>query len=157
MGRGRRAERAVRNVVAVRLAAGEAGPSTAAKRRLSVVEADLREDVGASVPKASAARILGVSTTTLEKWVDRGILATAAGPSGREEIDAETLTDLAEEVERLRELGQDRALLAGAFHRLAQRDPRIQRSLEQHLHEGLRALKEGQARELDITSFGAED
>lgn len=157
MGRGRRAERAVRNVVALRLAAGEAGPSTAAKRRLSVVEADLREDVGASVPKASAARILGVSTTTLEKWVSRGILATAEGPGGREEIDAATLTDLAEEVERLRELGQDRALVATAFHRLAQRDTRIQRSLEQHLGEGLRALKEGRVRELDIASFGPED
>lgn len=156
MGRGKRAERAVQHVVALRLAASEAGKRAA--DRLAGMEADLLEEVGDSVPKASAARILGVSTTTLEKWVGRRMLATAPGVNGREEIEAASLYELAAEVEHLRELGQDKALLAAAFQRLAERDTSVQRALEANLGEGFRALRQGRKRELVIpATFGPED
>jgi len=64
--------------------------------------------------------VLGVSVTALDKWIARGRLPVVRRPgSSREQVDADALLDLAEEVTRLREDGQTRALLASAFERLA--------------------------------------
>ena len=64
--------------------------------------------------------MLGVSVTALDKWIARGRLPVSRRPgSSREQIDAEALLDLAEEVARAREEGRTRSLLATAFERLA--------------------------------------
>lgn len=119
MGRGERAERAVERAVELRLIA-TAVSDEREQIRLKRVLRDLRREIGVSVPKTRAAGILGVSVTALDRWIARGRLPTVRRPSSsREEIDADALLDLAEEVKRLRERGVTRGVLATAFERLA--------------------------------------
>jgi hypothetical protein len=120
MGRAAAVERAVEQVVALRQVA-DAVSDPRERRRLARVLRRLRREVGVGVPKRRAAAILGVSVPALQKWIDRGRLPVVRRPGGREEIDAEALLDLAEEVSRLREAGERRGLLSAAFARLAER------------------------------------
>ncbi|TMK78532.1 MAG: hypothetical protein E6G45_06420 [Actinobacteria bacterium] len=115
-----RIERTIEHVVSLRRA-GAALADPRESRRLKRVERELQRAIGVGVPKRRAAAVLGVSVTALDKWIARGRLPVVRRPgSSREQIDADALLDLAEEVTRLREDGQTRALLAGAFERLAQ-------------------------------------
>ena len=108
------------HVVALRIAASAVSDSRA-RERLKRVERELRGEIGVGVPKRRAAAVLGVSVTALDKWIARGRLPVTRRPgSSREEIDADALLDLAEEVTRLREAGRTRGLLAAAFERLAE-------------------------------------
>jgi excisionase family DNA binding protein len=91
------------------------------RMRLRRAEALLRAELAGAVPKSVAARLLGVSTTALERWIDAGKLPAIRRPGGREEVAAEALLDLAEEVSRLREEGVPRGLLATALRRLEER------------------------------------
>lgn len=112
-------ERAVERTVELRLVA-TAVAGEREQRRLKRVLRDLRLEIGVSVPKTRAARILSVSVTALDKWIALGRLPTVRRPgSSREEIDADALLDLAEEAKRLRENGLTRGVLAAAFERLA--------------------------------------
>jgi hypothetical protein len=113
-----RVERTVEHVVALRRA-GTAVADPSERRRLKQVERELQREIGVGVPKRRAAAVLGVSVTALDKWIARGRLPVVRRPgSSREQIDADALLDLAEQVARLREEGQTRALLASAFERL---------------------------------------
>jgi DNA-binding transcriptional MerR regulator len=90
-----------------------------AKRSLGAVIGRLRRDVGVGVPKRRAAALLHVSVQALERWARNGSLPVVRVPgSSRELIDAEALLVLAEEVTRLRELGQDRSVVATALRDL---------------------------------------
>jgi hypothetical protein len=113
------AERTIGHVLALRRAGG-AVVDPEERRRLRRVERELQRAIGVGVPKRRAAAVLGVSVTALDKWIARGRLPVVRRPgSSREQIDADALLDLAQEVTRLREDGQTRALLASAFERLA--------------------------------------
>ena len=119
MGRARRIESAVGSVIELRAALRLASDS---RQRASIerVELTLRSEIGDSVPKAVAARVLEVSVPALGRWVARGRLREIERDgSSRAELDAEALLDLATEVARLRESGYERAVLATAFSRLA--------------------------------------
>ncbi len=119
MGQATRTERTIEHVVSLRRA-GTAVADPRERRRLKRVERELQRTIGVGVPKRRAAAALGVSVTALDKWIARGRLPVVRRPgSSRAQIDADALLDLAEEVTRLREDGQTRALLAGAFERLA--------------------------------------
>jgi len=131
-----RVERTIEHVVLLR----RAGPAVAdprERRRLKQVERELQREIGVGVPKRRAAAVLGVSVTALDKWITRGRLPVVRRPgSSREQIDAEALLDLAEEVTRAREEGQTRSLLATAFERLAKRGrPRPKLRPNQPAHE----------------------
>lgn len=90
------------------------------QRRLARVQRELLREIGFSVPKRRAAAVLGVSVNALDRWIAAGRLPTLRRPgSAREEVDADALLDLAEEVDRLREEGVERAVLAAAFARLS--------------------------------------
>ncbi len=89
--------------------------------QLRLAELRLREELGGAVPKSVAARLLGVSTTGLERWIDAQKLPVVRRPGGREEVVAQALLDVAEEVVRLREEGASRGLLAEALRRLERR------------------------------------
>jgi len=91
------------------------------RRELRRAERHLREELGDAVPKSVSARFLGVSPTGLERWIDEGKLPVLRRPGGREEVAADALLDLAEEVDRLRVDGASRGLLAEAFRRLERR------------------------------------
>lgn len=112
-------ERLVERAVELRLVA-PAVADEREQRRLKRVLRDLRREIGVSIPKTRAARTLGVSVTALDKWIASGRLPTVRRPgSSREEVDADALLDLAEEVKRLREQGLTRSVLATAFQTLA--------------------------------------
>lgn len=119
MSRANAIEQAARRVVALRrIAPAVSDPHES--RRLDRLLRELRRELGFSVPKTRAAAVLGVSVNALDRWIAAGRLPTVRRPgSGREEIDADALVDLAVEVERLREEGVERGVLAAAFDRLA--------------------------------------
>lgn len=119
MSRATALEQAARRVVALRrIEPAVADPRES--RRLDRLLRDSRRELGFSVPKTRAAAVLGVSVNALDRWIAAGRLPAVRRPgSAREEIDADALVDLAVEVERLREEGVERGVLAAAFARLA--------------------------------------
>jgi hypothetical protein len=78
----------------------------------------------ATYSKAEAAHLLDVSATTLDKWIERGLLPVERVPQyKRDRIPARPLLALAGEVKELRRLGRQRGLLVEALSRLEQEDP----------------------------------
>jgi excisionase family DNA binding protein len=116
-----RIQRALRDVVELRCAAREAANARQLDR-IERIAQRRREDLDETVPKTRAAEALGVSVTTLDKWVARGKLPAARhGGSGRVEVPTEAVLELAEEVQQLREAGRRRGLLAEALRLVDQR------------------------------------
>lgn len=122
MGRAERIATAADQVIELRRAAG-AMLEPGQRKRVERVAEQLRAEIGESIPKARAASLLGVSVTSLEKWIARDKLPTVPRPGSprKAEVETDTLLELAEEVRRLRESGERRALLAQAFARLDER------------------------------------
>jgi hypothetical protein len=120
MARATRARRLVDAALTVRRAQRDVADERA-RLRLRRAELRLREELGDSVPKSIAAGALGVSTTALERWVDAGKLPVVRRRGGREEIAAEALLDVGDEVARLREGGVSRGVVAEALRRLEPR------------------------------------
>jgi hypothetical protein len=87
-----------------------------AQREVRADIAEAREfierTVGSTVRAATAARLLGVSQTGLNRWLDKGEIASVLTPEGRREIPLAELVDLLEEVERLNVTGTSRPLAA---------------------------------------------
>lgn len=118
MASARATEQAARRLVALRrIAPAVSDPD--ASRRLARLARDLRRELGFSIPKTRAAAILGVSVNALDRWIAAGRLPVIRRPdSARAEIDADALVEVAVEVERLRDEGVERGVLAAAFARL---------------------------------------
>ena len=94
---------------------------------------------GDGVSKAAAARVLGVSATALDRWLDRGeILATTSG-SGRPRIPVDELILIAEHAERVREEGRQYGLLAASLKRLGRVRPSADRRLMEMIWRALAA------------------
>jgi predicted nucleotidyltransferase len=111
------AERTLRNIVRLRAVSGSLEDGS---RPLQAALDDLRSDAGETVPKIAAARLLGVSANTLDKWIARGRIAVVRAPSGRYQVVRSHLEEIAEEVERLRQDGaQEQGILPLALERLA--------------------------------------
>jgi transposase-like protein len=122
------------------------------------VEDRMRRRVGRGVSKAVAARVLGVSTNTLDKWIARGRVPTAAGDGGRQVVALEPLVELATEVAELREAGQTDGLLAAAILELDQKDPTYLRDFSDLYGASLAAIARGELVPATIPeSFGPGD
>jgi transposase-like protein len=122
------------------------------------VEDRMLERVGAGVSKAVAARILGVSTNTLDKWIARGRVPTESGKRGREVVAIVPLVELAAEVAQLREAGQTEGLLAAAILELEQKDPVFHREFGELYGDSLGALERNELVPAAIPdSFGPHD
>jgi hypothetical protein len=76
------------------------------------VDPELRHDLGATrdfierligptVSRAAAARLLGVSHTGLDRWVERGEISTVLTPAGRREVPVSELVELLDDLEAL--------------------------------------------------------
>ena len=89
----------------------------ALREELRQVEVALRRELGPSVPKRVAGRLLGVSVTALDQWIDRGRLPVVApaGGSGRLGIETGPLLELATRVAELRTSGVRRGVLSRAM------------------------------------------
>lgn len=119
MTRAERVREALRDVVDIRVALRSEPPD---RDRLAAVVRRRRTEIGTSVPKRSAAALLGVSVTTLDRWIARGALPVVRRRgSTRAELEPSTLIRLAVEVDRQRSTGRQRGLLAAAFERIGAR------------------------------------
>ena len=63
-----------------------------------------------SVSVAVAARLLGVSRTTIESWLQAGVLVAASGRRRRHEVSIDSLVRVQVLLEELRRLGKSREL-----------------------------------------------
>ena len=106
--------------------------SSAVKDAAAELQAALADR--ATYSKAEAAHLLDVSATTLEKWIERGLLPVVrVSQYKRDRVPARPLLALAGEVKELRRLGRRRGLLVEALSRLEQEDPSWRAEFE-HLY-----------------------
>jgi hypothetical protein len=75
-------------------------------RELSAVREDLEAQLGGTVSRSLSARLLGVSHTALNKWIEAGGVPAVITKRGRKEVPIAALLDLQEEVARERESGR---------------------------------------------------
>lgn len=105
----------------------------------------IEASVGPTVRPAAAARLLGVSQTALNRWLERGEIAAVLTPGGRREVPLTELVELMEEAESLDVAGTSRPLAAVLHARrraaeaavdidrlLPRRRPRTHRTAELH-------------------------
>ena len=100
MGPGDR-ERTLENIVRLRRAEAEAAGSEIAE-----VREDLESQLGGTVPRSLAARLLGVSHTALNNWIAAGDVPVVITKRGRREIPIPAFLDLRERVAEEREAGR---------------------------------------------------
>lgn len=150
------AEELIHDLVDLRVA--ERSSRGEPRERVRTVEGRMRKRVGAGVPKAVAARVLGVSVKTLDKWIARGRVPTVAGTNGRRLVALSPLVDLAAAVEQLREAGRTEGLLATALLELQQQDPQYRRNFHDLYGESLAAVERGDLVPATIPeTFGPND
>jgi hypothetical protein len=66
---------------------------------LARVRADLERAVGPTVSRAASARLLGVSQTALDRWIEAGDVPAVLTPRGRREVPLHALVELIDAVE----------------------------------------------------------
>lgn len=94
----RNRERAIRDIVLLRRAEQDAPQ----REVIASVRRNLERQVGATITRAMAARLLGVSQTALDRWIATGDVPTVVSPRGRREIPVFVVVDLIDAVERQR-------------------------------------------------------
>lgn len=93
---------------------------------LVAVRAALETELGATVSRRLAARLLGVSHTALDRWVDRGDIPVVFTPAGQRAVPVEALLDLRESVAAERRAdGRGRRPLEPAMARGRERAERL--------------------------------
>jgi len=99
-----RRERLLRDIVLLRRAELQA-PKV---REIVTVRSHLEHELGGSVSRSLAARLLGVSHTALQKWIDAGDVPVVITPSGRQAVPVTALVDLHEAIAAERQAGRRR-------------------------------------------------
>lgn len=101
MGLIERKERLVRQIIRLR----RAERSAPENRDIAEVRAELERELGETVAQRLAARVLGISHTALQRWIENGEVATVYTEGGKQEIPVVALLDLYEAVEAQRRSG----------------------------------------------------
>lgn len=104
------------NIVRLR----RAGRKASRDSDVATVRMELEQQLGPTVSRRLAARVLGVSHTALERWIRAGDVAVVYSPAGRLELPLDALLDLRESVEAERARRPRRYALAATIAR--QRD-----------------------------------
>jgi hypothetical protein len=99
-----RKERLFQDIVRLRRAEREAPGA----RDIVTVRSHLEHELGGSVSRSLAARLLGVSHTALQRWIDAGDVPVVITPSDRIAVPVAALVDLHEAVSSERRSGQRR-------------------------------------------------
>jgi len=147
--------RTARRIVALRKTARHGG---SVREELEPVIEDLREDLDDTMSKAQAAKVIGISVPTLDKWIERRIVPIKRAESGRPRVPRDTALDLAQRVDDLRERGRERNLIAAVVDQLQRQDSSYQREFLKLYGPGLRALAEGELVSAAPTdAFGPDD
>jgi len=79
------------------------------------VRRDLESRLGPTLSRSRAARILGVSQTALDRWVDARQIPVVLTPSGRREVPRQFVVELRESIDELLRKGVHRHVLAAAL------------------------------------------
>jgi hypothetical protein len=101
------------NIVRLR----RAGRQMPGDRDLGEVRVALERELGETVSRRLAARVLDVSHTALDRWIKTGDLPLVYAPEGRLEVPVPALLDLYEAVEAERAEGPRRYVLAPTMAR----------------------------------------
>lgn len=104
------------NIVRLR----RAGRELPGNRDISAVRSALERELGETMSRRLAARVLGVSHSALERWIKGGDLPVVYSPNGRLDVPVPALLDLHEAVEADRAAGARRYALTPTMTR--QRD-----------------------------------
>jgi hypothetical protein len=113
------------NIVRLR----RAGRGSPGSRDIAAVRSSLERELGETVSRRLAARVLGVSHTALERWTKAGDLPLVYAPSGRMEVPVPALLDLYEAVHAGRSESERQPLkLAMARNRVAAERLSVSRS-----------------------------
>jgi hypothetical protein len=94
-----------------------AGRELPGNRDISIVRMALERELGETVSRRLAGRILGVSHSALERWIEAGDLPVVYSSAGRVEVPVPALLDLCEAVEADPEHGQRRYSLTPTMRR----------------------------------------
>lgn len=148
-------ERTAERILALRRTARRGGEIRA---ELEPVIDGLRRDLDETMSKTQAAKVIGVSVPTLDKWIEQRIVPVERATSGRPRVPRDTALDLAERVSDLRDRGRERNLIVAVVHQLQRDDPDYQRDFKRLCGPGLRALASGKLVSAASTAdFGPED
>lgn len=101
------------NIVRLR----RAGRDLPGNRDISAVRVALERELGETVSRRLAARLLGVSHTALERWIKGGDIPVVYSSAGRFEVPVPALVDLYESVEADRANGHHRYALTPTMTR----------------------------------------
>jgi hypothetical protein len=93
-----------------------AGRDVPGDRDIAAVRLTLESELGETVSRRLAARLLGVSHTALDRWINAGDLPVVYSPNGRFEVPVPALLDLYDVV-RAEGAEPHRNVLAPAFNR----------------------------------------
>jgi hypothetical protein len=99
-----RKERLFQDILRLRRAEAQS-PSA---RDIVTVRSHLEQELGGSLSRSLAARLLGVSHTALQKWIDAGDVPVVITPSGKLGVPVSALVDLYEAITAERASGQRR-------------------------------------------------
>jgi hypothetical protein len=117
-----RKQELLENIVRLR----RAGREAPGNRDIAAVRAALEQELGESVSRRLAARVLGVSHTALARWIKAGDLPVVYSPKGRSQIPVPALLDLYEAVDAQHAEGPRRYVLSPTMT--------LQRQAAQRLH-----------------------
>jgi DNA repair photolyase len=147
--------RTAQRILALRRTARRGGD---VQHELDPIIEDLRGDLDDTMSKAQAAKVIGVSVPTLDKWIEQRIVPVKRAASGRPRIPRDTALDLAERVAELRHRGRERNLIIALVDQLQRDDPVYQREFRKLYGPGLRALAKGDLVSAAPTdAFGPDD
>lgn len=147
--------RTAQRILALRRTARRGG---SVQDELEPIIEDLRGDLDDTMSKSQAAKVIGVSVPTLDKWIDQMIVPVRRAASGRPRVPRDTALDLAERVADLRQRGRERNLIIALVDQLQRTDPAYQREFKKLYGPGLRALARGDLVSAAPTeTFGPDD
>jgi DNA repair photolyase len=148
-------ERTAERILALRRTARRGGEIRA---ELEPVIDGLRRDLDETMSKTEAAKVIGVSVPTLDKWIGQRIVPVKRATSGRPRVPRDTALDLAERVADLRQRGRERNLIIALVDQLQRNDAAYQREFKKLYGPGLRSLAKGRlVSAAPSDAFGPDD
>jgi hypothetical protein len=147
----------VEDLVDLQVADRESRSAEVKKRLECLAERRVRRQRGIS--KAAAARMLGVSVNTLDKWIARERIAVVRDErTGRDLVAIRPFARLLNKVRILRAAGAVDGVLATAIMQLESEDPQYQAEFEELYGASLRAVAANRLKPLQLPDgFGPED
>lgn len=105
-------ERMIRIVAQLRQIERDPDLAGAIGDALADVRGNIQDILPATVSRASAARLLGITQTAVDRWIASGDIAAVTTPAGRREVPLAHLASLLEEVEERRRVEGGRVVAA---------------------------------------------